>query len=103
MGPYFQKLLVNSALQPPEGKTANLTLFFVAIGGLLFSLIFSELLTVIRGRVMATVSSTIAADLRSMVYEKIQNLSLGFLTSQRAGDLMNRVTSDTNRIRHLIQ
>lgn len=103
LGPYFQKLLVNSALQPPAGEMANLTLFFVAIGGLLFSLLFSELLTVIRGRVMATVSSTIAADLRSMVYEKIQHLSLGFLTSQRAGDLMNRVTSDTNRIRHLIQ
>nr|WP_144921811.1 ABC transporter ATP-binding protein [Paenibacillus bovis] len=103
LGPYFQKVLVNSSLQPPEGQSANITLFFVAIGGILFSLVAAELLNVGKGRVMATVSSSIAADLRKLVYEKIQNLSLGFLTSQRAGDLMNRVTSDTNRIRRLIQ
>ncbi|GIN72288.1 ABC transporter [Bacillus sp. J14TS2] len=102
-GPYFQKLLVNSALQPPAGQSPNLTMFFVAIGGILFALVAGELLNVSKGRVMATVSSTIAADLRKMVYGKIQNLSLGFLTSQRAGDLMNRVTADTNRIRRLIQ
>lgn len=103
LGPYFQKVLVNSSLQPPEGQDPSLPMFFFAIGGILFSLIISELLNVSRGRVMATVSSQIAADLRKLVYEKIQNLSLGFLTSQRAGDIMNRVTADTNRIRRLIQ
>ncbi|KRG16363.1 ABC transporter ATP-binding protein [Lederbergia galactosidilytica] len=102
-GPYFQKLLVNSSLQPPEGQEPSITMFFVAIGGILFALVVGELLNVAKGRVMATASSTIAADLRKMVYEKVQNLSLGYLTSQRAGDLMNRVTSDTNRIRRLIQ
>ncbi|MCJ8007081.1 ABC transporter ATP-binding protein [Lederbergia wuyishanensis] len=103
LGPYFQKLLVNSSLQPPEGQSPSLPMFFIAIGGILFSLVGGELLNVAKGRVMATVGSTIAADLRKLVYEKIQNLSLGFLTSQRAGDLMNRVTSDTNRIRRLIE
>lgn len=103
LGPYFQRLLVNSSLQPPEGQDPSVTMFFIAIGGILLSLVFGEMLTVVRGRVMATVSSSIAADLRKHVYEKIQSLSLGFLTSQRAGDIMNRVTEDTNRIRHLIQ
>lgn len=102
-GPYFQRLLVNASLQPPAGQSPSVTMFFIAIGGILFSLIIGELLNISRGRIMATVSSEIAADLRKLVYEKIQNLSLGFLTSQRAGDLMNRVTSDTNRIRRLIQ
>ncbi|MBS4201145.1 ABC transporter ATP-binding protein [Bacillus sp. FJAT-49732] len=103
LGPYFQKLLVNSSLQPLEGQSPSLPMFFIAIGGILFSLVGGELLNVAKGRVMASVGSTIAADLRKLVYEKIQNLSLGFLTSQRAGDLMNRVTSDTNRIRRLIE
>jgi ATP-binding cassette, subfamily B, bacterial len=102
-GPYFQKILVNSSLQPPEGQDPSVTMFFIAVGGILFSLVAGELLNVAKGRVMAGVSSEIAADLRKMVYDKIQSLSLGFLTSQRAGDLMNRVTQDTNRIRRLIQ
>lgn len=102
-GPYFQKLLVNSSLQPPAGQSASMPLFFLAIGGLLFGLVASELLNVAKGRIMASASSEIAADLRKLVYEKIHNLSLGFLTSQRAGDLMNRITADTGRIRNLIQ
>ncbi|MEK3888821.1 ABC transporter ATP-binding protein [Bacillus sp. FSL K6-3431] len=102
-GPYFHRILVNSSLQPPEGQSPSLNMFFIAIGGILFALIAGELLNVAKGRVMATVSSVIAADLRKLVYDKIQSLSLGFLTSQKAGDLMNRVTSDTNRIRRLIQ
>ncbi|WP_314588428.1 ABC transporter ATP-binding protein [Paenibacillus terrigena] len=102
-GPYFQKILVNSALAPPAGQSANLTMFWFAIGGIVFGLVAGELLGVLRGRVMARVSSRIAADLRNLVFEKVQSLSLGFLTSQRAGDMMNRITSDTDRIRNLIQ
>lgn len=102
VGPYFQKLLVNSALQPLDGH-ADKTIFYAAIAGLLGVLLFGELLNISKNRVMAGVSSGIAADLRKMVFDKTQQLSLGFLTSQRAGDIMNRVTSDTDRIRQLIQ
>lgn len=102
-GPYFQKLIVNSALQPPAGQEASVRLFFIALAGMLFTLAFGELLGIARSRIMASVSSGIAADLRKTVFDRIQKLSLGFLTSQRAGDIMNRVTADTDRIRHLIQ
>jgi ATP-binding cassette, subfamily B, bacterial len=102
-GPYFQKILVNEALQPPAGQSPNLTVFFIAIAGIVLGLILSESLGILRGRIMARVSSRIAADLRRLVFDKVQTLSLGFLTSQRAGDIMNRITSDTDRIRNLIQ
>ncbi len=102
-GPHLQKLLVNSALKPPAGESPNERLFMLAIAGLAFALISTELLNIVKGRIMAAVSSNIAADLRKMVFDKIQTLSLGFLTSQRAGDLMNRISSDTDRIRNLIQ
>jgi ATP-binding cassette subfamily B protein len=102
-GPMLQKLLVNSALQPPPGQSPDQTLFFLAIAGLFLVLVFGEGLNIFKGRIMAAVSSRIAADLRKMVYDKIQGLSLGFLTSQRAGDIMNRVSSDTDRIRNLIE
>lgn len=103
LGPYFQKVLINSALQPPEGQEADVNLFFAALAGMLAVLVFGELLGIVKSRIMAGVSSGIAADLRSMVYDKIQHLSLGFLTSQRAGDIMNRISSDTDRIRNLVQ
>ncbi|GAA3400438.1 ABC transporter ATP-binding protein [Paenibacillus hodogayensis] len=103
LGPYFQKVLINSALQPPAGQTGSTEMFFTAIAGMMGVLLFGELLGIAKGRIMAGVSSGIAADLRSMVYDKLQQLSLGFLTSQRAGDIMNRISSDTDRIRNLVQ
>lgn len=103
LGPYFQKVLINSALQPPEGQSPSMPMFYYALAGMLVVLLFGELLGVAKNRIMAGVSSGIAADLRKMVYDKIQQLSLGFLTSQRAGDMMNRISSDTDRIRHLVQ
>jgi len=103
LGPYFQRLIVNGALEPPAGQTANTTLFAIGIVGLLVELIGLQGLAIIRGRLMTVVSSNIASDLRHMVFTRMQRLSLGFLTSQRAGDLMNRITSDTDRIRHLVQ
>ncbi|BBH21976.1 ABC transporter [Paenibacillus baekrokdamisoli] len=102
-GPFFQKLLINGSLQPPAGQSADRNMFYLAIAGMLLVLVLGELLVISRGRIMAGVSSGIAADLRKMVFDKTQQLSLGFLTSQRAGDIMNRITSDTDRIRHLIQ
>ncbi|MBJ6361135.1 ABC transporter ATP-binding protein [Paenibacillus sp. GCM10012307] len=102
-GPYFQEILINGALEPPAGQSPSMTLFYIAIAALVGGLVIGELLAIVRARVMANVSSNIAADLRKMVYEKAQSLSLGFMTSQRAGDIMNRVTGDTDRIRQLIQ
>jgi len=103
IGPYFQRLLINYALQPPAGESPSMNVYYLALIGMLLGLFVGELLGIYRGRIMAGVSSDIAADLRSMVYDRVQNLSLGFLTSQRAGDIMNRITSDTDRIRQLIQ
>lgn len=102
-GPYFQKVLINSSLQPPAGQEPSMPMFWLAIAGLVAALLGGELLGIVRGRVMAAVSSRISADLRKLVYDKVQHLSLGFMTSQRAGDVMNRVTADTDRIRNLIQ
>lgn len=102
-GPYFQKILVNDVLVPPEGQAPNMRIFYIAIAGLFLTLVGRELLTIWRSRLMAKVSSDISADLRKLVFDKIQGLSLGFMTSLRAGDLMNRISADTDRIRKLVQ
>jgi ATP-binding cassette subfamily B protein len=102
-GPYFQEILINGVLQPSDGHGPSMKLFYFALASMIGGLLAGELLAIIRARVMANVSSNIAADLRKMVYERVLSLPLGFMTSQRAGDIMNRVTADTDRIRQLIQ
>ena len=47
---------------------------------------------------MAWVSERIAADLRNRTYAHMQALSLEFFGGKRTGDLISRVSTDTDRI-----
>jgi ATP-binding cassette subfamily B protein len=51
-----------------------------------------------QGYVMARVSERISADLRNETYGHLQKLSLEFFGGKRTGDLMSRISSDSDRI-----
>ena len=51
-----------------------------------------------QGAVMAWISERISADLRSETYAHLHKLSLEFFGGKRTGDLMARISSDTDRI-----
>lgn len=102
INPYFQKYLIDSCFTLKQGFHPNVTVFAFAVGALIATTVVHLVLNVINSRVLAKVSSKIAAELRQTVFEKVQNLSIGFLTSQRAGDIINRITADTDRIRNTI-
>ncbi len=51
-----------------------------------------------QGAVMAWVSERVSADLRNETYSHIQRLSLEFFGGKRTGDLMSRISTDTERI-----
>lgn len=51
-----------------------------------------------QGYVMARVSERIGADLRNQTYAHLQSLSLEFFGGKRTGDLIARISSDTDRI-----
>jgi ATP-binding cassette subfamily B protein len=98
--PYLYRVFIDEVLMA-ERRDIKLILFFVGSIALVQSL--NTLVTVLRGRVMIKVGSNIAAELRSMVYTKIQELSLSYIQKRKTGDLMNRINSDTNRIKEFIQ
>lgn len=63
----------------------------------------STILNIVRGRIMVLLGGRLSRDLRQQVYAKIQALSLSYLNQRRTGDLMNRVTGDTNTVQQFIQ
>ncbi|MHC5542824.1 ABC transporter ATP-binding protein, partial [Singulisphaera rosea] len=60
--------------------------------------ILAWLLGWLRTYVLAWVSERVSADLRTQTYAHLQKLSLEFFGGKRTGDLMSRLTSDTDRI-----
>jgi ATP-binding cassette subfamily B protein len=51
-----------------------------------------------QGWVLAWLSERISADLRNTTYEHLNRLSLDFFSAKRTGDLVARISSDTDRI-----
>ncbi len=104
ISPKIQGNLIDTCLRPvesgiiPESSTLVISIFLMAA-----CLVGGEIINIIRGRLTSRIGPNISADLRKTVYDRIQELSIGFLTSQRAGDIMNRITHDTNRICNLVQ
>ncbi len=101
--PLFNSVLIDDYLVP----TAESTPFFqsrttgviaiAVIMAVLFAL--SQVLNIFSSRISNKIGSYFSADLRNIVYEKIQELSLTSMSKRSAGNLIHRVTHDTERVK----
>lgn len=98
--PQIERYLIDSVLEP---QLNDIRLLLILVGGLAVGRLANMLLSVLRGRTMARLSANLGKDLRNMVYGKIQALSLRFIDQKKTGDLMNRISRDTNNIQSFMQ
>ena len=97
--PYLTMPLVDDVLIPRQnGKEVPFTLVWWYLGGLLAAAVAAWLLSWAQTWTLGWVSERIAAGLRTRTYAHMQSLSLDFYQGKRTGDLMSRVSSDTDKI-----
>ncbi len=99
--PYLTKPMLDDVLIPysqPGHGNAQLFLIPWLLAGLFGASILSWLLGWGRTYVVAWVSERIASDLRNQTYSHLQRMSLEFFGGKRTGDLISRVSTDTDRI-----
>lgn len=58
---------------------------------------------VLRNYLSARLGSSISMDMRARMYEKIQALSIGYISQKQPGALMNRMTQDTQQLRRFME
>ncbi len=101
--PMFNSILIDHYLLPVENANPffeSRTTGIIAIA-VLMSLTFalSRGLSIISNRITNRVGSNFSNDLRTLVYSKIQELSLSSMSGKSAGNLIHRVTKDTERVK----
>lgn len=97
--PLLTKPLMDYVLIPHQSKLpARFDLVPWLLGGMLLAALLSWALSWAKTYVMATISERISADLRNATYGHLQKLSLEFFGGKRTGDLISRVSDDTQRI-----
>jgi ATP-binding cassette subfamily B protein len=92
--PLFDKVLVPFT----AGKGVAWTLFWWIIGAGAVAFVAEWLLDWAKTYVLAWAFERISADMRTRTYAHLQSLSLEFFGGKRTGDLISRVSSDTDRI-----
>ncbi len=97
--PYLTMPLLNNVFVPRyEGKPVPALLVYYYLAGLLGASLAACLLGWARLYISARVSEQITSDLRLRTYSHLQQLSVEFFGGKRTGDLMSRISNDTERI-----
>lgn len=101
--PLFNSILIDHYLVPVENANPyfqSRTTGIVAIA-LLMAVTFaiSKVINIFSSRISIRVGSQFSKDLRELVYGKIQELSLSSMSGKTAGNLIHRVTRDTERVK----
>jgi ATP-binding cassette, subfamily B, bacterial len=96
---YLTMPLTDKVLIPRfEGKDVSPSLAYWLLGGFFAAAILAWLLNWGRLYVSSWLSERISSDLRTRTYAHLQRLSLEFFGGKRTGDLMSRISSDTDRL-----
>ncbi|ARN76716.1 ABC transporter [Nonlabens spongiae] len=70
-----------------------------SIGIILGATLLAAILTFVMRQLIIVVSRHLEYDLKNIVYQQYQRLSLAFYKQNRTGDLMNRISEDVSKVR----
>lgn len=98
--PMIQRQFIDGALASGNGSWRDLWVF---VGITFFLLVIRILLVSYRYWQCASLGSSLSMTLRHKLYYKIQTLSLSFINNRKPGELLNRVSRDTNQIRGFME
>lgn len=100
ISPMIQRNFIDRSLASGQGTMTELWQF---IGITFFLMIAGVMLGIFRYWNCVKLGASISMSLRRKLYYKIQILSLSFINNRRPGELMNRVSRDTRRIREFME
>lgn len=97
--PYMTMPLMDNVLIPfQNGVPIDVGLVGFYLGGLLAAAVLAWALSWARTYILSVVSERMGADLRTVTFEHLLQLSLEYFGGKRTGDLMARIGSETDRL-----
>ena len=97
-GAHADRGIAQRAADALVGNAKGMPRVVVYLGGLGVAAILAWLLAWGQGFVLARVSEHISADLRNRTYTHLQRLSLEYFGDKRTGDLISRISNDTEHL-----
>ena len=101
--PVLQKSLINDYILYDGERADNWFLsFVVVVAGIVMFDILNKVLGIIQGRIAAISGNRFTRFLRTLLFEKIQMLSMASVQKKSTGDLMGRINNDVGVVQNFI-
>lgn len=101
--PFIQKTAINNYIQPAEGvERGPMSSFVVVVLAIVLLDVLHRAMNVLQGRMAAVSGNRFSLMLRTLLFEKIEDLSLSSIQNKSTGDLMGRVNHDVDVVRDFI-
>jgi ATP-binding cassette subfamily B protein len=105
VNPVLIKVVFDSALFPVVGghlEPPRLGLLFALCGLMIALPVVNSLIGILQTYFINNVGERVMEDMRNLLYEHIQGLSLRFFTSTRTGEIQSRFTNDVGGIQDVV-
>lgn len=96
--PMIQKNMIDNYINVEDTSAFSVRAFFWVVVSLAAVNLIVVLVSIVRNCLISIVGARTVTTLRSMVYHKIQSLSLSTVSKLPTGDLMRRITGDTDTL-----
>ena len=103
--PMIQQYLVDYRIEPID-KSIKAGIKFTDILwvmlGIIILRVIIEFLQIVRSLIIAKISTNLSYNLRSIIFRKIQDMSIAKILKRTAGELINRVQGDTENLNEFL-
>lgn len=100
--PFFQKEAINNYITNNNLEGNYMASFILIVCSIIFLDLINRGLGVINSRLSAIAGNRFTIMMRTILFEKIQTLSMSSVSKKSAGDLMGRINSDVATIQQFI-
>ncbi len=102
--PQIQKTALNGYIlnSATHGEVGKMTEFILIVAAIVSLEVFHRALSVVQSRLSIMAGNKFALIMRTLLYEKIQSLSMSSLQRKSTGDLMGRVNGDVSVAREFL-
>jgi len=96
--PEINRILIDERIKAPNAAQLTFSSLLVVVIALAVTQLLVNILSVLRSTVMLKISSKMLVKIRSLLFDKVQKMSIGKISEHTAGDLITRITSDTQAL-----
>ena len=100
--PYINKILVDDYIKSENPEGVSLIPFVLVVLSMLGTQLVIRVVSMVRSHLLINASNGMIVDLRKMLFDKIQKLSISKISKRTSGDLMSRVSSDTSQVQNFL-